>query len=107
RHDFSTFRASECQANSPVRTLEHFSVVQTGDRIDIHAKARSFLHHQVRSMVGSLEHVGSGKWSADDLEEALHARDRARCGVVAPACGLYLVGVDYDDAEEALAPKRP
>ena len=107
RHDFSTFRASECQANSPVRTLEHFSVTRSGDRIDIHAKARSFLHHQVRSMVGSLEHVGSGKWTADDLEDALHARDRERCGVVAPACGLYLVGVDYQDEDLAPVPNLP
>jgi tRNA pseudouridine38-40 synthase len=97
RHDFTTFRASECQANSPVRTLERLEVSRDGDEIAIVAAARSFLHHQVRSMVGSLEHVGSGKWSVDDLETALHARDRARCGVVAPACGLYLMGVDYDE----------
>ena len=96
RHDFSTFRASECQANSPVRTLDAIDVTRDGDDIVIRCSARSFLHHQVRSMVGSIEHVGSGKWRADDLEDALHARDRARCGVVAPACGLYLMGVDYD-----------
>ncbi len=97
RHDFSTFRAAECQANSPVRTLDFFHVTQDGDYIDIRASARSFLHHQVRSLVGSLEHVGSGKWTADDLEDALHARDRARCGVVAPACGLFLMSVDYGE----------
>jgi tRNA pseudouridine38-40 synthase len=97
RHDFSTFRAAECQANSPVRTLDMLHVTRNGDEIDIRTCARSFLHHQVRSMVGSLEHVGSGKWTADDLEEALHARDRARCGVVAPASGLFLMGVDYDE----------
>ena len=104
RHDFSTFRASECQANSPVRTLDRLDVTRDGDAIDIRASARSFLHHQVRSMVGSIEHVGSGKWSADDLEEALHARERSRCGVVAPSCGLYLMAVDYDDAEITSAP---
>ena len=96
RHDFTTFRASECQASSPVRTLERLDVIATGETIDIHAAARSFLHHQVRSMVGSLEHVGSGKWSADDLEDALHACDRRRCGMVAPPDGLFLVGVDYE-----------
>jgi tRNA pseudouridine38-40 synthase len=95
RHDFTTFRAAECQAQSPVRTLERLDVVRRGETIEVFASARSFLHHQVRSFVGSLEHVGSGKWSADDLEAALHARDRARCGQVAPPDGLYLIGVDY------------
>jgi len=96
RHDFTTFRAAECQAASPVRTLERLDVIAHGETIDIHAAARSFLHHQVRSLVGSLEHVGSGKWSADDLEDALHARDRRRCGMVCPPDGLFLVGVDYE-----------
>ncbi len=95
RHDFSTFRDSECQAESPVRTLERFEVMKDGDLVLMRVAARSFLHRQVRSMVGSLEHVGSGKWSADDLRDALEARDRKRCGMVAPAAGLYLVGVDY------------
>jgi tRNA pseudouridine38-40 synthase len=95
RHDFSTFRAAECQANSPVRTLDRLHVARTGEIIEIHASARSFLHHQVRSMVGSLEHVGSGRWSAADLEAALLARDRTRCGTVAPARGLFLMRVDY------------
>jgi tRNA pseudouridine38-40 synthase len=95
RHDFSTFRAAECQANSPVRTLDRLDVIRTGDLIEVHASARSFLHHQVRSIVGSLEHVGSGKWSAADLEAALLACDRARCGMVAPARGLFLMRVDY------------
>ena len=94
-HDFTTFRASECQAASPVRTLERLDVIATGETIDIHAAARSFLHHQVRSIVGSLEHVGSGKWTGQDLEDALDARDRRRCGTVAPPDGLFLVGVDY------------
>lgn len=95
RHDFTTFRASECQANSPVRTLEFFDVARRGDLIEARISARSFLHHQVRSMIGSLEHVGSGKWRAQDLRDALDARDRSRCGAVAPACGLFLAQVDY------------
>jgi tRNA pseudouridine38-40 synthase len=100
KHDFSTFRAAECQANSPLRTLKRLDVARIGDEICVRASARSFLHTQVRSMVGSLEHVGAGKWSAADLRAALEARDRRRCGVVAPAAGLYLVGVDYPDAIE-------
>ncbi len=96
RHDFSTFRDSECQANSPVRTLERFDVAKNGDALLITVAARSFLHRQVRSMVGSLAQVGAGRWSAADLRGALEARDRARCGTVAPAAGLYLVGVDYE-----------
>ena len=95
RHDFSTFRDSECQAESPIRTLERFEVMKDNDLILMKLSARSFLHRQVRSMVGSLEHVGSGKWRIDDLRRALESRDRARCGTVAPAAGLYLVGVDY------------
>jgi tRNA pseudouridine38-40 synthase len=95
RHDFSTFRAAECQANSPLRTLDRLDVTRTGELIEIHASARSFLHTQVRSMVGSLEHVGSAKWSAGDLEAALDARDRTLCGTVAPASGLFLMRVDY------------
>lgn len=95
RHDFSTFRAAECQANSPIRTLDRLNVSQVGEFIEIDASARSFLHHQVRSMVGSLEHVGSGKWRIGDLEAARDARDRARCGMVAPARGLFLMRVDY------------
>src|SRR4051794_20631720 len=95
RHDFSTFRAAECEANSPIRTLDRLDVIHVDDRIEVYASARSFLHTQVRSMVGSLEHVGSGKWSAADLKAALDARDRARCGMVAPACGLFLLRVDY------------
>jgi tRNA pseudouridine38-40 synthase len=95
RHDFTTFRASECQANSPVRTLERLDVRRIGARIEIEVSARSFLHNQVRSMAGSLEHVGSGKWRAEDLADALAAKDRTRCGQVAPPQGLYLVAVDY------------
>lgn len=95
RHDFSTFRDSECQAESPVRTLERFDVTKDGDLVLVRLSARSFLHRQVRSMVGSLEHVGAGRWSPNDLRDALEARDRRRCGMVAPADGLYLVRVDY------------
>ncbi len=96
-HDFTTFRDSECQAESPMRTLERFDVMRSDDDIHIRVAARSFLHSQVRSMVGSLEQVGSGKWSSDDLVAALEARDRRRCGMVAPPDGLYLTRVDYED----------
>ncbi|WP_246721868.1 tRNA pseudouridine(38-40) synthase TruA [Methylosinus sp. H3A] len=95
RHDFTTFRSTECQANSPVRTLERLDVRRMGDIIEIVTCARSFLHNQVRSLAGSLEHVGSGRWSVDDLRAALEAKDRTRCGQVAPPHGLYLVAVDY------------
>ncbi|MGA2042140.1 MAG: tRNA pseudouridine(38-40) synthase TruA [Roseiarcus sp.] len=95
RHDFSTFRDSQCQATSPVRTLARLDVAREGDRIELRVSALSFLHRQVRSMVGSLEHVGAGAWSAADLKAALEAADRRRCGQVAPACGLYLAAVDY------------
>ena len=95
QHDFTTFRAAECQAASPVKTLDRLDVERTGDEIRIFASARSFLHHQVRSFVGSLQLVGSQRWSKDDLREALESRDRQRCGPLAPPCGLYLIGVDY------------
>lgn len=95
RHDFTTFRAAQCQASSPLRTLDRLVVGRQGEEIHIEASARSFLHHQVRSMVGTLKHVGERKWQVEDVARALAARDRARCGVVAPASGLYLVAVDY------------
>jgi tRNA pseudouridine38-40 synthase len=95
KHDFTTFRDLECQAESPVRTLDRFDVRQDGQLITFHLAARSFLHRQVRSLVGSLELVGSGRWSADDLKAALEAQDRKACGPVAPAEGLYLERVDY------------
>jgi tRNA pseudouridine38-40 synthase len=95
KHDFTTFRHVECQAKSPVKTLDRLDIARDGDEIRIHASARSFLHHQVRSMVGSLVLVGEGRWSADDLGAALAARDRAACGQVAPPEGLYLLRVDY------------
>lgn len=95
RHDFTTFRSAHCQANSPVRTLDRLDVTRSGDVIEIRASARSFLHNQVRSMVGSLKQVGEGNWTAADLKAALDAKDRAACGQVAPPDGLYLVKVDY------------
>ena len=95
RHDFTTFRASSCQARSPVKTLDRLEVMHTGDEIRIEVSARSFLHHQVRSFVGSLKHVGEGRWQPNDLKASLEARDRTACGALAPAPGLYLVRVDY------------
>ncbi len=95
RHDFSTFRAAECQAASPLRTLDELSVGRLGEDIHVVARARSFLHHQVRNMVGTLRRVGEGKWTAADLRRALEARDRSAGGQTAPACGLYLTGVGY------------
>ena len=95
KHDFTTFRAAECQAKSPVKTLDTLDVARAGDEVMVTASARSFLHHQVRSMVGSLVLVGEGKWRAEDLARALAARDRAACGPVAPPDGLYLMRVDY------------
>jgi tRNA pseudouridine38-40 synthase len=95
RHDFTTFRAAGCQAKSPLKTLDRILVTRQGEEIRIAVSARSFLHHQVRSMVGSLKLVGEGRWQAEDLSAALAARNRAACGPVAPAWGLYLVRVDY------------
>ena len=95
KHDFTTFRASVCQAKSPVKTLDVLSVARDGDDVTVRASARSFLHSQVRSMVGSLVMAGEGKWSADDLTRVLDARDRTACGQVAPPDGLYLMRVDY------------
>lgn len=95
RHDFTTFRDLECQADSPVRTLDVFDVHRDGEMVTFHLEARSFLHRQVRSLVGSLELVGSGRWTEADLVAALEARDRRACGPVAPSDGLYLDRVDY------------
>jgi tRNA pseudouridine38-40 synthase len=97
RHDFTTFRSIQCQANSPVRTLDRLDVVRNGETIEIHASAQSFLHNQIRSFAGSLKLVGEGKWTPGDLGAALVARDRAACGPVAPPDGLYFMAVDYPD----------
>jgi tRNA pseudouridine38-40 synthase len=95
RHDFTTFRNAECQAKSPVKTLDRLDVARSADEIDVVTCARSFLHSQVRSMVGALALVGEGKWTADDVTAALEKRDRAACAPVAPPDGLYLAQVDY------------
>lgn len=95
KHDFTTFRSVQCQAASPEKTLDRLDVIRNGDLVEVHASARSFLHNQVRSMVGSLKRVGEGAWTPDDLEAALKAVDRSRCGQVAPPDGLYLTKVDY------------
>jgi tRNA pseudouridine38-40 synthase len=95
RHDFTTFRDSLCQAKSPVKTLDRLDVVRNGDEIAVSAAARSFLHHQVRNMVGTLKLVGAGKWRPTDVAAALEQRDRRAGGPTAPPDGLYLVAVDY------------
>ena len=95
RHDFTTFRSAHCQADSPLRTLDRLEVAREGDVIRVSASARSFLHHQVRSMVGCLALVGQGKWSPDDMTAALEARDRAALGFNAPPYGLFFVRADY------------
>jgi len=96
RHDFSTFRDSLCQAKSPVKTLDVLDLSRTDDEIRIEARARSFLHHQVRNMVGTLKLVGLGQWRPEDVARALDARDRRAGGPTAPAAGLTLVAVDYE-----------
>ncbi len=95
QHDFTTFRAAQCQAKSPVKTLDRLDVRREADEVVITASARSFLHHQVRSLVGSLKLVGEGKWRPHDFRSALDAADRSRCGALAPPDGLYLMQVDY------------
>jgi tRNA pseudouridine38-40 synthase len=96
-HDFTTFRASMCQATSPMRTLDRLEVSRVGDEVHVLAQSRSFLHNQVRSLVGSLKLVGEDRWSAEDLRAALDAVDRTRCGPVAPPEGLYLTDVLYGE----------
>ncbi|PIW56111.1 MAG: tRNA pseudouridine(38-40) synthase TruA [Sphingomonadales bacterium CG12_big_fil_rev_8_21_14_0_65_65_10] len=95
RHDFTTFRSVHCQSDSPVKTLERLDVERHGNEVHIHAAARSFLHHQVRSMVGCLSLVGKGQWTAQDLRHALEARDRQALGLNAPPEGLYFVEAAY------------
>lgn len=94
-HDFTTFRDVNCQSKSPEKTLDVANVIRVGEEVHLVFKARSFLHRQVRSMTGSLVEVGLGRWTAADLVAALEAKDRARCGPVAPSDGLYLTGVEY------------
>ncbi len=101
RHDFTTFRASECQATGPWRTLERFDVARRGDLIEIDVSARSFLHSQVRSMVGTIAQAGAGRWEVDAVRRALDARSRRACGPLAPPSGLFLARVDYPSADEA------
>lgn len=96
KHDFSTFRDSECQAKSPIKTLDELTITKRGDYIFFLVKARSFLHHQVRNMVGSLVEVGLKRWTVDDFHEALHACDRTKGGPTAPAAGLYFQSVRYE-----------
>ena len=95
QHDFTTFRAAECQAQSPVKTLDRLGVSQRGEEIHIEASARSFLHHQIRSFTGTLKLVGEGKWQPRDVKKALEACDRTACGPVSPPEGLYLVRIIY------------
>lgn len=99
RHDFTTFRSVHCQSESPLKSLDRLELEQVGDEIHIHAAARSFLHHQVRSMVGCLGLVGMGQWSPDDIRKALEARDRSTLGLNAPAEGLYFAEAIYESAE--------
>lgn len=100
QHDFTTFRSAHCQAQSPVKTLDSISVTRFGEEIEVEVAARSFLHHQVRSMVGCLKLVGEGKWTRDDLRKALQAKDRDALGFNAPPDGLYFVDAIYPQAEE-------
>jgi tRNA pseudouridine38-40 synthase len=95
RHDFTSFRSTLCQARSPVKTLTRLAVVRNGEQIEIAARARSFLHHQIRNMVGTLKLIGEGRWPVARIEAVLAACDRAAAGPTAPACGLYLTRVDY------------
>ena len=104
RHDFTTFRSAHCQAASPLRTLDRLEVTRDGDRIVVMAAARSFLHHQVRSMVGCLKLVGEGAWSAADLADALAARDRAALGFNAPPDGLFFLAASYEMSADFTTP---
>jgi tRNA pseudouridine38-40 synthase len=106
RHDFTTFRAAQCQARSPLRTLDRLHVERQGETILIEASARAFLHNQVRSMVGSLKLIGEGRWPESGLRAALDARDRSRCGAIAPPGGLYLMRVDYPSPATTTSPSQ-
>ncbi len=100
QHDFTTFRSAHCQAQSPVKTLDSISVTRFGEEIEVEVAARSFLHHQVRSIVGCLKLVGEGNWTRDDLREALQAKDRDALGFNAPPDGLYFVDAIYSQVED-------
>ncbi len=102
RHDFTSFRAAQCQARSPEKTLDRLTVTRDGDQVIVRAQARSFLHNQVRIMVGALKQVGEGKWTPDDVTAALEAKDRARGPQTVPPHGLYLTRVDYSPADGPL-----
>lgn len=97
-HDFTTFRDLQCQAKSPMKTLDVARVSRVGDEVHLEFASRSFLHRQVRSMAGTLAEVGIGRWTATDVKDALEAKDRTACGPVAPAEGLYLTGVSYQES---------
>lgn len=101
-HDFTTFRSTHCQARNPNRTIERIEVARDGERIEISVSAQSFLHNQIRSFAGTLKMVGEGKWTKGDVIDALAARDRTRCGPVAPPHGLYFMKVDYGDLSSLL-----
>ena len=100
RHDFTTFRSVQCQSDSPVKTLDRLDVSRVGEEVHVEATARSFLHHQVRSMVGCLALVGRGQWKPGDIGKALEARDRAALGLNAPPHGLYFAGATYPDPDQ-------
>ena len=99
RHDFTSFRASLCQANSPVRTLDRLDIMRAGDEIHLFAEARSFLHHQIRNFAGSLVQVGNGKWRPEKIKQILEAKDRSAAGPTAPPQGLYLMHIDYQNLD--------
>ena len=111
KHDFTTFRSTWCQANSPIKTLDEISITETdipgGVEYRFTLRARSFLHNQVRSIIGSLERVGAGQWSPDRIQHALQARNRAACGPVCPPQGLYLTQVTYPETPFPLAQISP
>ena len=94
-HDFTSYRATQCQSNSPIKTLDELSINKVFDKVFVRAKARSFLHHQVRNIVGTLKLVGSGKWNPEDVLSALDKKDRIAAGPTAPACGLTLIKIEY------------
>lgn len=101
-HDFTTFRSARCQARNPNRTMDKITVTRSGELVEIRASAQSFLHNQIRSFAGTLKMVGEGRWTPQDVKDALEARDRSRCGPVAPPYGLYFMEVEYGDISKLL-----